>query len=472
MELAPLILLSVGAIQATRKTLDTARRIPAWDRVLSKVWVGSIVVFLVAQVSWFRALGHWYGEAIYLILLYTVWLLRDYRPARLLTVALLPYAVIYVVNHTLRFLFPSFFDTYHEYFDSASTFSVLWLLGFGIYATVQNNKERKVRQKEEERIRQAEARRAELEHLVAERTDELMREKEVLEKTLTELKATQVQLVHSEKMASLGELTAGIAHEIQNPLNFVNNFSELSVELAEELKVEIGKLEIPEKDREYIAEILGDLTQNQEKINHHGKRASNIVTSMLQHSRTGTGKKEPTDVNALADEYLRLAYHGLRAKDKSFNAKMVADLDPNLGKIDAVPQDLGRVLLNLINNAFYAVTQRKRDLAQPDLPGVQNLEGAAAYEPTVTVTSRLLPSGQAEIRIRDNGTGIPESLKAKIFQPFFTTKPTGQGTGLGLSLAYDIVTKGHGGTLEVESVEGKGTEFVIRLPVKTAGDKQ
>jgi signal transduction histidine kinase/ligand-binding sensor domain-containing protein len=269
------------------------------------------------------------------------------------------------------------------------------------------------------------------------------------------LKSTQSQLIQSEKLASLGELTAGIAHEIQNPLNFVNNFAELSVDLAEELKLEIGKLEIPEKDKEYVGEILGDLASNQEKINHHGKRAAAIVTGMLQHARTSTGKKEPTDLNALADEYLRLSYHGLRAKDSSFNAEMVTDFDPAIGMVDVIPQDIGRVFLNIINNAFYAVFERKK--LEPE-----------GFEPTVSVSSRLvIPpwGGQrgAEFRIKDNGTGIPDDVKARIFQPFFTTKPTGQGTGLGLSLAYDIVVKGHGGTLEVVSVEGDGTEFIVKL---------
>ncbi len=204
-----------------------------------------------------------------------------------------------------------------------------------------------------------------------------------------------------------------------------------------------------------MKDLARDLAQNQQKINLHGKRAASIVTGMLQHARTSTGQKEPTDLNALADEYLRLSYHGLRARDKSFNAKMVTDFDPAIGKTNVIPQDMGRVLLNLINNAFYAVAQKKN-------------AGSAGYEPTVTVSTRLLKSGKtgkAEIRIRDNGTGIPDSVKAKIFQPFFTTKPTGQGTGLGLSLAYDIVTKGHGGTMEVESTEGKGTEFIIKLPM-------
>jgi signal transduction histidine kinase len=298
------------------------------------------------------------------------------------------------------------------------------------------------------------------------------------EKTLTELQLTQTQLIQKEKLASLGELTAGIAHEIQNPLNFVNNFSELSVDLAKELKEEIEKSPqnteggIVLSDKSYIDELLTDLTSNQEKINHHGKRASSIVKGMLEHSRVSTGERQLTDINALCDEYLRLSYHGMRAKDKSFNAVFPegmpmakTDFDPHLPKINVVSQDIGRVLLNLMNNAFYAVNER-------NLRGFQNLEGLKSdYIPSVTVTTQRVDN-QIIIKVVDNGNGIPDSIKSKIFQPFFTTKPTGEGTGLGLSLAYDIVTKGHGGTLEVVSTvgddsfgEGVGSEFIIRLPV-------
>ena len=269
--------------------------------------------------------------------------------------------------------------------------------------------------------------------------------KAALERSLEELKAAQAQLVHAEKMASLGELTAGIAHEIQNPLNFVNNFSELNTELIDELKQELAT-----GNWQLAKELADMIRENEEKINHHGKRADDIVKGMLQHSRSSSGQKEPTDINALCDEYLRLAYHGLRAKDKSFNAKFESGLDPNIGRINAIPQDLGRVILNLINNAFYAVSERKKK----EEPG---------YEPTVTVTTRKVEN-KVEIRVRDNGTGIPQKVIDKIFQPFFTTKPTGQGTGLGLSLSYDIVTKGHGGELKVETEEGNGTCFTILLP--------
>jgi len=271
-----------------------------------------------------------------------------------------------------------------------------------------------------------------------------------IEQTLKELKSTQSQLIQSEKMASLGELTAGIAHEIQNPLNFVNNFSELSNELIDEMSEELDK-----GDLEEAKAIATDIKQNLEKINHHGKRADGIVKGMLQHSRLSSGQKEPTDINTLCDEYLRLAYHGLRAKDKSFNADFKTDFDPTIPKTNIAPQDIGRVILNIINNAFYAVNERKNTAGNE-------------YSPTVTITTTAtkLPSGDlgVKISIQDNGNGIPEKIKDKIFQPFFTTKPTGSGTGLGLSLAYDIV-KAHGGEIKVESKEGEGSEFVILLPV-------
>lgn len=271
-----------------------------------------------------------------------------------------------------------------------------------------------------------------------------------LNKSLLELKQAQAQLIQSEKMASLGELTAGIAHEIQNPLNFVNNFSDVSKELVEELNEEIER-----GDFEEAKLISKDLIQNLEKINHHGNRASSIVKGMLEHSRTSTGKKEPTDINALADEYLRLAYHGLRAKDKSFNANFETNFDPKLPKVKVVSQDMGRVILNLINNAFQAVGERSSKMEEN-------------YKPKVIVATSQEPktNGRVLITISDNGPGIPDEIRDKIFQPFFTTKPTGKGTGLGLSLVYDIV-KEHGGTLEVESSKNKGATFRLRLPIST-----
>jgi signal transduction histidine kinase len=292
-----------------------------------------------------------------------------------------------------------------------------------------------------------------LERQVHERTNDL-------EKSLKELKAAQNQLIQSEKLASLGELTAGIAHEIQNPLNFVNNFSELSVDLAKELNEELDKDLI---DKGLVKDILSDLSSNQEKINHHGKRASSIVKGMLEHSRASTGIREWTDINKLADEYLRLSYHGLRAKDKSFNADFKTDFEESLPRIEVIPQDIGRVLLNLINNAFYAVNERANQKRSGNFESSPNVKEEESYTPSVFVSTQQLDN-QIIIKVKDNGMGMPESVKIKIFQPFFTTKPTGEGTGLGLSLAYDIVTKGHRGTLDVVSTEGIGTEFTIKLP--------
>jgi signal transduction histidine kinase len=267
-----------------------------------------------------------------------------------------------------------------------------------------------------------------------------------LENTLTNLQATQKQLVQSEKMASLGELTAGIAHEIQNPLNFVNNFADLNMELIDELQQELktGNTE------EAIA-ISNDIKDNEQKINHHGKRADAIVKGMLQHSRKTSAQKELTDINALCDEYMRLFYHGLRAKDKSFNAEYDTKFDTTLPLISVIPQDIGRVILNLINNAFYAVNAR------------QKMEQDSGYKPLVTLTTSK-QGDQVVIEVADNGTGMPEQVKEKIFQPFFTTKPTGEGTGLGLSLSYDIVTKGHGGSINVSTSTNQGTVFSVQLP--------
>ena len=274
--------------------------------------------------------------------------------------------------------------------------------------------------------------------------EEIDLQRDKAEKALNSLTVTQAQLIHSEKMASLGELTAGVAHEIQNPLNFVNNFSEVNKELIGEMKQEIAKGNL-----EGVKSIAGDIEDNEDKIMHHGRRADAIVKSMLQHSRTSTGQKELTDINALADEYLRLSYQGLHARDKSFNATMKTDFGQTLGKINIIPQDIGRVLLNLYNNAFYAVSEKKKQLPE-------------GYEPTVSVTTKK-SGGKVEISVKDNGDGIPQKVKDKIFQPFFTTKPTGQGTGLGLSLSYDIV-KAHGGEIKVNTQEGNHTEFVVQIP--------
>jgi signal transduction histidine kinase len=280
---------------------------------------------------------------------------------------------------------------------------------------------------------------------------QLKLEKQRAEEALSELKATQSQLIHAEKMASLGELTAGIAHEIQNPLNFVNNFSDLSRELLDEMMTELKTANSDE-----AIEIAKDVKRNVEKILHHGKRADAIVKGMLQHSRGSSGIKEPTDINELADEFLRVAFHGLRAKDASFNATFSTDLDSTIGNVNIMPQDFGRVLLNLITNAFYAVSEKKNlvgDALQPD---------GKPYQPSVAIITRK-KGKKVEISVKDNGNGIPREIREKIFQPFFTTKPTGQGTGLGLSLSYDFI-KAHGGKLEVKTQEGEGAEFVIEIP--------
>ena len=321
------------------------------------------------------------------------------------------------------------------------SFSLILFKKFN-YLRKENNQqaldnERLAKEKEIERSQLIEHQKLELERTVEVRTADLRQ-------SLLELKSTQAQLIQSEKMASLGELTAGIAHEIQNPLNFVNNFSEVNKEMLLEMKDEINRGNIEDAN-----EIADDVIANSEKINHHGKRADAIVKSMLEHSRTSSGTKEPTDINKLADEYLQLAYHGLRAKDKSFNASFETHFDESIGKINIIAQDIGRVLLNLINNAFYATSEK----AQQKISG---------YEPKVIVTTKKLPD-KIEIGVKDNGNGIPDMIKNKIFQPFFTTKPTGSGTGLGLSLSYDIV-KAHGGKIDLNSKEGEGTEFIMELP--------
>ena len=273
----------------------------------------------------------------------------------------------------------------------------------------------------------------------------LQQQKKEIEFTTEQLHLTQRQLIQSEKMASLGELTAGIAHEIQNPLNFVNNFSDVNMELISEMKTELKN-----GTKEEVIEILEDIKQNLEKISHHGRRAESIVKGMLQHSRASSNIKEPTDINNLADEYLRLAYHGLRAKDKTFNSELIVNFSNNIPVLNVVPQDIGRVMLNMFTNAFYAVNQKQKTTG-------------ANYQPTVTLSTTVYKN-QVVIAVKDNGNGIPANIKDKIMQPFFTTKPTGEGTGLGLSMSYDIVVKGHNGSIDVNTKEGEFSEFIIKLP--------
>jgi two-component system NtrC family sensor kinase len=444
-------------IQFIRKRLDTAASLPFWDKqllVARYVAIGIMAAFYIFDEAVFI---HWLWYPFTGYIFSIVYNKEVFKPVRSLMQASVPFIIIALIKDIMDLFFSTKeMNQYETYIDAAKAFAFIWL--FAMWFNSQ--KQQKVLDKEREEQRKKDeinqAKKEALEYLVSERTVELTRQKEELQKTLDELKATQTQLIQSEKMASLGELTAGIAHEIQNPLNFVNNFSEVSVELCQELEQEIMKTSIPDADKEYIAEILSDLSQNQQKITHHGKRADSIVKGMLQHSRASSGQKEPTDINALADEYMRLAYHGLRAKDKEFNAALVMDLDPAIGKVNVLPQDLGRVFLNLFTNAFYAVAEKKR--LSKDNPELAN------YKPEVKVITKTF-ANKLYVRIIDNGTGMPESVKAKIFQPFFTTKPTGQGTGLGLSMSYDIITKSHDGILDVASVPGQGTEFKITIPV-------
>jgi signal transduction histidine kinase len=328
---------------------------------------------------------------------------------------------------------------------------ILLLLALGIVTIlIREQRRRLVQEKEKQQILAQQN--EQLEQQVAARTAEIIAQRNDLEQALTDLKTTQTQLVQREKMASLGELTAGIAHEMQNPLNFVTNFSDLSVDLVAELEEELAKEHLSPEGKLTIYQLVQDLIENQSRIHQHGHRADRIVKSMLEHSRASSGQRQATNLNALVDESLRLAYHGWRAKSKDSNATLLTELEPNLEPVWVLPQDLNRVLLNLLTNAFYAVAEKSRQLGE-------------AYRPEVCVQTRRV-GHTVQIRVRDNGNGIPEAVRDKIFQPFFTTKPTGEGTGLGLSLSYDIITKGHGGTLSVASKDGEYTEFTIGLPIR------
>jgi len=443
-------------IQYIRTALNTSVQLPAWDKQLVQARYVSIALvatyFVTDKPLWFG----WLWQIFMIIIVLKVYKNEVFSSVRGIVQSIIPFIVISTFSTIVQTIDSKFYDRNDEYFVGARFFAFILCFVIWFYARKQQNvliKEREERLREEE---ESKAQKLSLEYLVAERTLELTQQKEELQKAIEKLKSTQNQLIQSEKMASLGELTAGIAHEIQNPLNFVNNFAEVSVELCQELEEEIDKVTIADEDKEYIKGIISDLSQNQQKITHHGKRADSIVKGMLQHSRTSSGEKELVDVNALADEYMRLAYHGLRAKNKEFNATLVTDFDPTIGKIMLMPQDIGRVFLNLFTNAFYAVAEKKQKLTE---------EGTgASYKPEVKITTKKF-ANKLYIRVTDNGTGMPESVKAKIFQPFFTTKPTGQGTGLGLSMSYDIITNAHNGLLDVETVPGEKTEFKITLPV-------
>src|SRR6056297_536312 len=421
-----------------------------WEKWFSYARFFTVFLFAAEIILSASTTIQWIWHIFLLSLLVFAIQQKEMRTLRMYLLAFAPYVVVSIISDLAQVIVTDFYNRWESYFGNTLMLSIIWLVAilFSQYRQQKAaEKERIKRQKEDEINRAIAIRKVELEELVAERTAEITKQKEELEQTLSELKATQTQLIQSEKMASLGELTAGIAHEIQNPLNFVNNFSEISTELLDELKEEMQK-----GNSEETEAITNDLKQNLEKIIHHGKRADGIVKAMLQHSRSSSGTKEPTDINALADEYLRLAYHGLRAKDKSFNAELVTDFDKTIGKINVLPQDMGRVILNLITNAFYASNERKQ--ASKD----------ESFKPTVSVLTKKVKD-TIEISVKDNGNGIPKEIADKIFQPFFTTKPTGQGTGLGLSMSYDIVTKGHGGELKVETTEREGTTFQIIIPI-------
>ncbi|NIJ54067.1 sensor histidine kinase [Dyadobacter arcticus] len=449
-------LIALFLVQYIRSAIQTKTQHPELDKILLYSRYASIallsVYYIADEPEWYNWLWYVFLSA----LLVYCYLREEMKPFRTLIQGVIPYLVISVITDILEMVAPAFYKEWGDYLHIAGFFAFALCFVLWFYA----RKQQKVLLKErEDRLRDelaSKAQKESLEYLVAERTQELTLQKEELQKTIEELKSTQNQLIQSEKMASLGELTAGIAHEIQNPLNFVNNFSEVSVELCQELEEEIDKTDLPDSDKDYIKEIIGDLSQNQQKITHHGKRADSIVKGMLQHSRISSGEKEPVEINALADEYMRLAYHGLRAKDKEFNSALLTDFDPSVGKVNVLPQDLGRVFLNLFTNAFYAVAEKKRMLTEKD--------PSTNYKPEVKISTRKFDN-KLYIRVTDNGTGMPDHVIAKIFQPFFTTKPTGQGTGLGLSMSYDIITGGHGGVLDVESVPGEQTEFKITIPI-------
>ncbi len=448
------LILAVIVISYLRKFIQTQAQLPKWDNLLKYLLFACIALMIISLFfNKSQPVVKWISHLPLLYLMAVLFFKKEFSKAKPMLLAVAPFAVLSLFSDIARQIASNQYNVWKNIIDTALVFSLIWMAIMWIVTNKQRKaleNERIKTKLEEEQKKQIEVMKGQLEVQVAQRTAELTLQKEELQHTLEELKSTQAQLIHSEKMASLGELTAGIAHEIQNPLNFVNNFSEVSTELLKEMVDEINK-----GNHQEVKSIANDLVGNLEKINFHGKRADAIVKGMLQHSRTSTGKKEPADINHLCDEYLRLAFHGLRAKDKTFNAKFETEFDPNAGKINMVAQEIGRVILNLINNAFYSVNEKKK----------LNLTG---YEPIVTVSTKRLKDADGndlvEIRVRDNGKGIPKDIIDKIFQPFFTTKPTGQGTGLGLSLSYDIVTKEHQGKIRVESKEGEWTEFIVQLP--------
>ncbi|MDP4286271.1 MAG: ATP-binding protein [Bacteroidota bacterium] len=457
--------------QFVRNYLQVSKYYPRWDkwlRVSVVLLLGEVIVrALFAIVEQSMLLYYNIFSLIFVPVFIIFWvsftltififLFKQSKKSSMFLIGILPFTLeilaqlLLMIGALFNVSLRSVLSNSNNFFGYLNGICLLWTAVviswdlFRQYALQENRiaqekleKERLAREKEIQKRELIAQQKIELEKQVLERTSEL-------KQSLENLKSTQAQLIQSEKMASLGELTAGIAHEIQNPLNFVNNFSEVNREMIAEMKEEIAKGNYDE-----VKLLADDIEANEGKIIHHGKRADAIVKGMLQHSRVSSGQKELIDINALCDEYLRLSYHGLRAKDKDFNAEMKTDFDPLIGKINVVPQDIGRVLLNLFNNAFYAVNKR------------QEAHGKE-YEPSVSVTTKK-SGNSVRVTVSDNGYGIPESIKEKIFQPFFTTKPTGSGTGLGLSLSYDIV-KAHGGEIKVESKEEEGTTFIIQLPI-------
>jgi signal transduction histidine kinase len=458
------LLLAFFIFRYLRRSPQAAHLLPKWNKYFQVGMIVSIGLMAVSFSAPARLISGWLADLILLALLYVAWTQKEFQPLKSMTYAVMPIILLASVSDAVKLISKSFYGDYDNYFQTAQLFAVIWLIALWMMTKKQRKALEVERQKALEKEKQyaiSESMKAALEVQVAERTAALTAQKEELQQTVNELKSTQAQLIQSEKMASLGELTAGIAHEIQNPLNFVNNFSEVNTELIAEMKEALDN-----GDLEEAKAIAADITANEQKINHHGKRADAIVKGMLQHSRSSGGQKEPTDINALADEYLRLAYHGLRAKDKMFNATMKTEFDESIKAVNVIPQDMGRVILNLITNAFYAVSDRKKKLAAGGGMAVND------YTPTVTVSTKKL-GNRILVQVKDNGNGIPAQVLDKIFQPFFTTKPTGEGTGLGLSMSYDIVTKSHGGELKVETKENKGmpgeepgTTFTIQIPVQ------
>ncbi|MDQ6814414.1 MAG: ATP-binding protein [Bacteroidota bacterium] len=474
-----LVFVNYFAIQMERHFLQTFTRYRRWDKfiqysVFFQLLVALIIYFAAAHLSlqvdtilW--KLWDWCEGLVLICILGTFlfYVRKKDKAARQFIIACLPVAVVWLANYIIN-LDPnsSFSVQWNKYYNQIELLCVTllvvilsWIL-FDRYnrlrkenAEVALANERLAKEKEMERSQLIAQQKVVLEKEVAERTAEL-------KQSLEELKAAQKQLIQTEKMASLGELTAGIAHEIQNPLNFVNNFSEVSAELLEELKDgPIATLQLAQKAM--ADEVVSDLITNLQKIKHHGKRADAIVKAMLQHSNSGIGKKEPTDINSLSEKYFSVSYSGLVSKGKKIDVTLKTNFDEtlaanktNTGRIEVIQQDIGRVLVNLFNNAFYAVIEKKK---------IKDSEGLNNYQPTVSVSTKRR-GGEVQICVKDNGLGISEKIIDKIFQPFFTTKPTGQGTGLGLYLSYDII-KAHGGELKVETVEGEGAEFIISLPV-------